>query len=228
MPHSNLVSCPDRARCPQRWWLLWPSRWQRCPAAARRPNPPSSVATSAPRCAGELINRRRGRATAPGPCAGRPHMARHPRERRGIGAVLHRMGSSSTSRGRPPICSPGPGESAVSPGTLGPGTHIFAIDVTLTDGRHLTTAATAVVWAKARGIPRSGARRWTRKRSQRPRSPAPRDSAARRTGSPLPTGTSAGTGRRQRRGPLHRPRPRSRADRRPGALRARRAAGRRQ
>ena len=74
------------------------------------------------------------------------------------------------------------------PGTLGPGTHIFAIDVTLTDGRHLTTAATAVVSAKARGIPRQVLGRWTRSvtaaevaRTQRSRSPA--------DGSPLPTGT---------------------------------------
>src|SRR4029077_4364510 len=39
------------------------------------------------------------------------------------------------------------------PGTLSSGSHIFAIDVTLTDGRHLTAAATAVVSVKARGIP---------------------------------------------------------------------------
>jgi hypothetical protein len=48
------------------------------------------------------------------------------------------------------------------PGTLGPGTHVFAVDVTLTDGRHLTTAATAVVPAKARGTPRQVLGRWTR------------------------------------------------------------------
>jgi hypothetical protein len=48
------------------------------------------------------------------------------------------------------------------PGTLGPGSHIFAVDVMLTDGRHLTTAATAVVSAKARGIPRQVLGRWTR------------------------------------------------------------------
>jgi hypothetical protein len=48
------------------------------------------------------------------------------------------------------------------PGTLGPGTHIFAVDVTLTDGRHLTTAATAVVSASARGIPRQVLGRWIR------------------------------------------------------------------
>ena len=48
------------------------------------------------------------------------------------------------------------------PGTLGPGTHVFAVDVTLTDGRRLTTAATAVVPAKARGTPRQVLGRWTR------------------------------------------------------------------
>jgi hypothetical protein len=48
------------------------------------------------------------------------------------------------------------------PGTLGPGSHIFAVDVTLTNGRHLTTAATAVVSAKARSIPHQVLGRWTR------------------------------------------------------------------
>jgi len=48
------------------------------------------------------------------------------------------------------------------PGTLRPGTHVFAVDVTLTDGRRLTTAATAVVPAKARGTPRQVLGRWTR------------------------------------------------------------------
>lgn len=42
------------------------------------------------------------------------------------------------------------------PGTLGPGSHIFAVDVTLTNGHHLTTAAAAVVSAKAPGVPRQG------------------------------------------------------------------------
>jgi hypothetical protein len=48
------------------------------------------------------------------------------------------------------------------PGTLGPGTHVFAVDVTLTDGRRLTIAATAVVPAKARGTPRQVLGRWSR------------------------------------------------------------------
>jgi hypothetical protein len=42
------------------------------------------------------------------------------------------------------------------PGTLGPGSHIFAVDVTLTNGHHLTTAAAAVVSAKAPGVPGQG------------------------------------------------------------------------
>ena len=48
------------------------------------------------------------------------------------------------------------------PGTLGSGSHVFAVNITLTDGRHLTTAVTAVVSAKARGIPRPVLGRWTR------------------------------------------------------------------
>ena len=74
------------------------------------------------------------------------------------------------------------------PGTLGSGSHIFAVDVTLTDGRHLTTAATAVVSAQARGIPRRVLGRWTRTvtvaevaRTQSFRNPA--------DGVPLPAGT---------------------------------------
>ena len=42
------------------------------------------------------------------------------------------------------------------PGTLGPGSHIFAVDVTLTNGHHLTTAAAAVVSAKAPAVPGQG------------------------------------------------------------------------
>ena len=74
------------------------------------------------------------------------------------------------------------------PGTLGPGTHIFAVDVTLTDGHRLTTAATAVVSAKASGIPHQVLGRWTRNvtaadvaRTRSFRNPA--------DGIPLPAGT---------------------------------------
>lgn len=48
------------------------------------------------------------------------------------------------------------------PGTLGPGSHVFAVDVTLTGGHRLTAATTAVVSAKAPGVPRQVLGRWTR------------------------------------------------------------------
>src|ERR1700727_2751754 len=48
------------------------------------------------------------------------------------------------------------------PGTLGSGSHVFAVDVTLTAGRTLTTAVTAVVSATARGVRRRVLGRWTR------------------------------------------------------------------
>ena len=74
------------------------------------------------------------------------------------------------------------------PGTLGPGSHIFAVDVTLTNGHHLTTATVAVVSAAASGIPRQVLGPWTRTvtaaevaRTQNLRDPA--------DGIPLPTGT---------------------------------------
>lgn len=74
------------------------------------------------------------------------------------------------------------------PGTLGPGSHIFVVDVTLTDGHRLTAAATAVVSAKAPGVPRQVLGRWTRTvtaaevaRTGSFRNPA--------DGVPLPTGT---------------------------------------
>jgi len=74
------------------------------------------------------------------------------------------------------------------PGTLGPGTHLFAVDVTLTDGRRLTTATTAVVSAKARGIPHQVLGRWTRNvtAAQVARTQSFRNSA---DGGPLPAGT---------------------------------------
>jgi hypothetical protein len=48
------------------------------------------------------------------------------------------------------------------PGTLGSGSHIFAVDVTLTNGHHLTTATVAVVSATAPGVPRQVLGPWTR------------------------------------------------------------------
>ncbi len=112
------------------------------------------------------------------------------------------------------------------PGTLGPGSHIFAVDVTLTNGHHLTTATVAVVSAAASGIPRQVLGSWIRTvtaaeviRTPNLR-PGGRDLAADRN--------LAGADRRRRRGPLHQPNSHPRPDRRPGALRVRRAAGRRQ
>jgi hypothetical protein len=74
------------------------------------------------------------------------------------------------------------------PGTLGPGSHIFVVDVTLTDGHRLTAATTAVVSAKAPGVPRQVLGRWTRTvtaaevaRTESLRNPA--------DGVPLPAGT---------------------------------------
>jgi hypothetical protein len=74
------------------------------------------------------------------------------------------------------------------PGTLGPGSHVFAVDVTLADGHRLTTASTAVVSKQAPGIPRQALGTWTRTvtaaevaHTQSFRNPA--------DGAPLPTGT---------------------------------------
>ena len=74
------------------------------------------------------------------------------------------------------------------PGTLGPGTHVFAVDVKLADGSRLTAASTAVVSKQAPSIPRQVLGRWTRTvtaaevaRTQSFRNPA--------DGVPLPAGT---------------------------------------
>ena len=74
------------------------------------------------------------------------------------------------------------------PGTLGPGSHVFAVDARLADGHRLTAASTAVVSKTARGIPRQVLGRWTRTvtaaqvaRTQSFRNPA--------DGIPLPAGT---------------------------------------
>ena len=60
-----------------------------------------------------------------------------------------------------PYLFAGPGN-LLLPGTLGPGSHIFAVDVTLASGHHLTAAAAAVVSAAAPGVPRQVLGRWTR------------------------------------------------------------------
>lgn len=74
------------------------------------------------------------------------------------------------------------------PGTLRPGSHVFVVDVTLTDGHRLTAATTAVVTNKAPGVPRPVLGRWTRTvtaaevaRTETFRNPA--------DGVPLPAGT---------------------------------------
>jgi hypothetical protein len=74
------------------------------------------------------------------------------------------------------------------PGTLGPGSHIFVVDVTLTGGHRLTAATTAVVSAKAPGVPRQVLGRWTRTvtAAQVARTGSFRNPA---NGVPLPTGT---------------------------------------
>jgi hypothetical protein len=48
------------------------------------------------------------------------------------------------------------------PGTVHPGTHTFAVDAELTDGRRLTAASTATVSDDAQGVPREVLGRWTR------------------------------------------------------------------
>jgi hypothetical protein len=48
------------------------------------------------------------------------------------------------------------------PGTLGDGSHTFAVDVRLTDGRRLTAASTATVTKDAQGIPPAVVGHWTR------------------------------------------------------------------
>jgi hypothetical protein len=48
------------------------------------------------------------------------------------------------------------------PGSLRPGSHTFAVDARLVDGRHVTAASTAVVPATAYRVPRTIVGRWTR------------------------------------------------------------------
>jgi hypothetical protein len=48
------------------------------------------------------------------------------------------------------------------PGTVGPGTHTFAVDAELADGRQLTAASTATVSDDAQGVPREVLGHWTR------------------------------------------------------------------
>jgi hypothetical protein len=74
------------------------------------------------------------------------------------------------------------------PGTLGPGSHTFAVDARLRGGRRLTAASTATVSQAARGVPSEVVGRWVRtvkradvRRTKRFRKPE--------NGEPLPVGT---------------------------------------
>ena len=200
-----------------------PSRWQRCPAVARgeirraqQPRRPlqrevsSSIAEGA-----ELTGPVRWQAYVTGVPAG------------GVVSVRFLIdGKVRHLERQAPYLFAGRGN-LLLPGTLGPGSHIFAVDVTLTDGHRLTAATTAVVSANAPGIPRQVLGRWTRTvtaaevaRTRQVPEPGGR--------SPLPTGTwqvrISADGVARYTDPTACPR----TDRRPGALRTRRAAGRRQ
>jgi len=154
------------------------------PGCGPRANPPGSAATPAPQSrasssiadGAELTGPTRWEARVSGIPAG------------GVAAVRFFIDGKLRHLARQtPYLFAGRGN-LLLPGTLGPGSHIFAVDVTLTDGRHLTTAATAVVSVKARGIPRQVLGRWARDvteaevaRTQGFRNPA--------DGIPLPAGT---------------------------------------
>jgi hypothetical protein len=73
------------------------------------------------------------------------------------------------------------------PGTLKPGSHTFAVDVRLTDGRRLTTASTATAAKDAQGPPQKVLGRWKRNVSA---ADVRRTQAFRRpeAGEPLPRG----------------------------------------
>ena len=74
------------------------------------------------------------------------------------------------------------------PGSLRPGSHTFAVDAGLIDGRHVTAASTAIVPASAYRVPRAVMGRWTRtvKPAEVRRTAAFRLSAS---GDALPVGT---------------------------------------
>jgi hypothetical protein len=154
------------------------------PGCGPRANPPGAAATLAPAArvsssipdGGELTGPVRWEARVSGIPAG------------GVAAVRFFIDGKLRHLARQaPYLFAGRGN-LLLPGTLGPGSHILTVDVTLTDGRRLTAAATAVVSAKARGVPRQVLGRWTRDvtaaevaRTQRFRNPA--------NGIPLPAGT---------------------------------------
>jgi hypothetical protein len=74
------------------------------------------------------------------------------------------------------------------PGSIGAGTHTFAVDARLIGRRRLTVAATATIARTARGVPQQVVGRWTRvvKPVEVARTESFRDAAA---GDPLPIGT---------------------------------------
>jgi hypothetical protein len=80
------------------------------------------------------------------------------------------------------------GGNLLIPGTLGAGSHTFAVDARLSNGRRLTAASTATVSKAARGVPPAVGGRWTRtvaradvRRTERFRRP--------QYGEPLPSGS---------------------------------------
>ena len=111
------------------------------PGCGPRANPPGSAATPAPQArvsssvpdGSELTGPVRWEARVSGIPAG------------GVASVRFFIDGKLRHLARqPPYLFAGQGN-LLLPGTLGPGSHILAIDVTLTDGRRLTTAASAVV-----------------------------------------------------------------------------------
>ena len=74
------------------------------------------------------------------------------------------------------------------PGTVGSGTHTFAVDAELTDGSRLTAASTATVSVGAQGVPREVLGHWTRTvtAAEVRRTDSFRDPSY---GTPLPLGT---------------------------------------
>jgi hypothetical protein len=154
------------------------------PGCGPRVNPPGAAATPAP--AAQVSSSIPDGAELTGPVRWEARVSGIPAT--GVAAVRFFIDGKLRHLARQtPYLFAGQGN-LLLPGTLGPGSHIFVVDVTLTDGRRLTTAATAVVSAKAPAIPHQVLGRWTRNvtaaevaRTQGFRNPA--------DGIPLPGGT---------------------------------------